>query len=90
MSNVNGSAGPGSGKTLLRSRSNQVLTGVCGGLAEYFGIDATLVRVLVVVISIFTAGAGALAYLAMWVVIPAEGQKTSIVEDLINQNRPPQ
>ena len=73
---------------LVRSRTNKVLTGVCGGLAEYFGMDVTLVRVLVVIVSIFTGGAGALAYLAMWVVIPEEGQKTSIAEDLINQNRP--
>jgi phage shock protein C len=87
MSNVNGASGPGS-KVLVRSRTNRVLSGVCGGLAEYLGLDATVVRVLVVVVAIFTGGFGVLAYLAMWLVIPEEGEKSSIAQDLINQTRP--
>jgi phage shock protein PspC (stress-responsive transcriptional regulator) len=86
MSNVNGASGPG-GKVLTRSRYNKVLAGVCGGLAEYLGVDATVVRALVVVITIFTGGVGLIAYLALWLVIPEEGQKSSVAEDLINQRK---
>ncbi len=81
MSNVNGS------KTLVRTRDGRILAGVCSGLAEYFGIDANLVRVIVAVVTVFTGGFGALAYLAAWVVIPEEGEKTSIAENLVNKNR---
>jgi len=81
MSNVNGS------KTLVRTRDGRILAGVCSGLAEYFGIDANLIRLIVAVITVFTGGFGALAYLAAWVVIPEEGEKTSIAENLVNKNR---
>jgi len=81
MSNVNGS------KTLVRTRDGRILAGVCSGIGEYFGIDANLVRVIVAVLTVFTGGFGALAYLAAWVVLPEEGEKTSIAENLVNKNR---
>jgi phage shock protein C len=81
MSNVNGS------KTLVRTRDGRILAGVCSGLAEYFGLDANLIRVIVAVLTVFTGGVGALAYLAAWVVIPEEGEKSSIAENLVNKNR---
>jgi phage shock protein PspC (stress-responsive transcriptional regulator) len=81
MSNVNGS------KTLVRTRDGRILAGVCSGLGEYFGIDANLIRVIVAVVTVFTGGFGALAYLAAWVVVPEEGEKTSIAENLVNKNR---
>jgi phage shock protein C len=81
MSNMNGS------KTLVRTRDGRILAGVCSGLGEYFGIDANLIRVIVAVLTVFTGGFGALAYLAAWVVLPEEGEKTSIAENLINKNR---
>jgi phage shock protein C len=81
MSNVNGS------KTLVRTRDGRILAGVCSGLAEYFGIDVNLIRVIVAVLTVFSVGFGALAYLAAWVVIPEEGEKTSIAENLVNKNR---
>jgi phage shock protein PspC (stress-responsive transcriptional regulator) len=43
-------------RKLLRSRNNRVLSGVCGGVAEYFNMDPTLVRVLTVVVALFTSG----------------------------------
>ena len=52
-----------------------MVAGVCAGAADYFGIDVTLVRVIVAVVSIITGGAGILAYLAAWVIIPEEGKK---------------
>jgi phage shock protein PspC (stress-responsive transcriptional regulator) len=81
MSNVNGS------KTLVRTRDGRIVAGVCSGLAEYFGIDANLIRVIVAVLTVFTGGVGALAYLAAWVVIPEEGEKSSIAENMVNKNR---
>jgi phage shock protein C len=71
-------------KVLVRSRKGQMVGGVCAGLAEYFGMDVTLVRVIVAVIAVITGGAGALAYLAAWAIIPEEGEKTSIAEKLVS------
>ena len=48
-----------------------MIGGVCGGLAEYFDIDPTIVRVLWVVVTLM-GGAGFIAYLILWVVMPAE------------------
>jgi phage shock protein C len=81
MSNIYG------GKVLVRRRDDRMIAGVCGGLADYLKLDVTLVRLLVALVTLFTAGTGILAYLIAWVVIPEEGQKTSIAEDLINKNR---
>jgi phage shock protein PspC (stress-responsive transcriptional regulator) len=58
---------------LVRSQKGRMVAGICAGIASYFGIDATLVRVIVAVVSIITGGAGLLAYLAAWVIIPEEG-----------------
>lgn len=65
-------------KVLVRSRNGRMIAGVCAGAAEYFGIDVTLVRVLVAVVAVMTGGAGALAYLVAWAVIP--GEKASPAE----------
>jgi len=57
---------------LQRSRSNRILGGVCGGLAEWLGWDPTLVRILYVVGSILSvAFPGILIYLVLWVIMPA-------------------
>jgi phage shock protein C len=74
-------------KVLLRSRKGRMVAGICEGIAEYFSFDVTLVRVIVAVISVITGGAGVLAYLAAWAIIPEEGEKTSIAENLISKNR---
>lgn len=58
-------------KRLYRSRSERMLAGVCGGLAEYFQVDPTLVRLVFVFFALF-GGPGFLAYLIMWVVVPEE------------------
>jgi phage shock protein C len=81
MSNVN------NGKVLVRNRDNRIVAGVCAGLADYLGMDVNVVRLLVAVVTVFTAGTAILAYLVAWAVIPEEGQKTSIAEDVINKNR---
>ena len=56
-------------KKLYRSKRNRMLTGVCGGIAEYFSIDPTVVRIGFAVISLVT-GVGILAYLACLVLMP--------------------
>lgn len=56
-------------KRLYRSRDDKMIAGVCGGIAEYFGIDPVIVRVILVVITLM-GGAGVLAYLIMWAVVP--------------------
>jgi len=74
-------------KVLERSRNGRMVAGVCSGLADYFGWDVTLVRVIVAVVSVITGGAGVVAYLAAWALIPDEGDKSSIAEDLISKSK---
>ena len=57
-------------KKLRRSRDSKMIAGVCAGLAKYFGLDTTLIRVVYVLLSIFTAFAGVLVYLILWLIIP--------------------
>ncbi len=58
-------------KRLYRSRKERMFAGVCGGVAEYFGIDPTLVRLFFVFAALF-GGPGLLAYLIMMIVVPEE------------------
>lgn len=59
-------------KKLKRSK-NQLVAGVCAGIAEYFGWDVTLVRVAYAILSIVSAGfPGLLIYIACWVIMPVE------------------
>jgi phage shock protein PspC (stress-responsive transcriptional regulator) len=74
-------------KTLVRSREGRMVAGVCAGIASYSGWDVTLVRVIVAVVSLITGGAGVLAYLAAWMIIPAEGEKASIAEDIFGKKQ---
>jgi len=72
---MNSQSGP---KVLVRKRDGRVIAGVCAGLADYFGTDVTLVRVITVALALFTGGAGFLAYLVGWAIIPEEGPKTPV------------
>jgi phage shock protein C len=56
-------------KRLYRSRNDRKLAGVCGGIAEYYGWDPTLVRVAWIVLTLL-GGSGILIYLIMWLVMP--------------------
>ncbi|HEU4564729.1 MAG TPA: PspC domain-containing protein [Gemmatimonadaceae bacterium] len=56
---------------LRRSRDNRMIAGVIGGLAEYLGWDATILRVAYVILSVISAAfPGALVYVALWIIIP--------------------
>lgn len=70
------STGP---RRLYRSRSNRMIAGVCGGIAEYFGWDPTVVRV-VTVLTILLPGPQFLAYIIAWVLIPEQPVATDPVD----------
>ena len=59
-------------KKLYRSRKNKMLCGVCGGLGEYLGIDPTVVRLLVVLLSLSSVGLGVIIYFVAAFIIPEE------------------
>jgi phage shock protein PspC (stress-responsive transcriptional regulator) len=56
-------------RRLYRSRDEKMIGGVCGGLAEYFNVDPTLVRLIWVIITL-VGGAGVLLYVVLWVIMP--------------------
>ena len=58
-------------KKLYRSRRNRMIGGVCGGLADYLGVDPTVVRVIMA-LATFVGGMSILVYLIMWLLIPEE------------------
>ena len=70
-------------KHLRRNPDNRVLGGVCGALAESFGVDVTAVRIGVVVLSLFT-GVAILPYAVAWLLIPMSGEDTSIFHRAVN------
>jgi phage shock protein C len=60
-------------RTLHRSTQNRMIAGVCGGLAEYLGMDPTLVRVLYVLVSFFSiAFPGIIVYIILMFVMPPD------------------
>ena len=66
-------------KKLYRSVSDKKLAGVCGGIAEYFGLDSTLIRVGWAIVSLF-AGAGVLAYIVCALIIPEKPENPNVVD----------
>ena len=58
-------------KKLHKSNSQKMICGVCGGLAEYFGIDVTIVRLVAVVLGV-TGGSGLLLYFLAAIIMPEE------------------
>jgi phage shock protein PspC (stress-responsive transcriptional regulator) len=58
-------------KRLYRSKTNKIIAGVCGGIAEYFNIDPTIVRLLWLLFSLIW-GTGLVAYIIAWIIIPEE------------------
>ncbi len=72
-------------KKLYRSRKDKMLGGVAGGLAEYFEIDPTLVRIAFIIV-LFLGGTGVLAYIILWIVVPEEPYMYQ--EPGVNANEP--
>jgi len=59
-------------RTFRRSRDDRMIAGVCGGLAKLTGIDATIVRILLVAATLLGFGAGVVIYLVCWILVPEE------------------
>jgi phage shock protein C len=60
-------------RKLYRSKTKRQVAGVCGGLAQHFNVDPTLIRVLFIVLAVL-GGSGILLYLALWIIVPSEPQ----------------
>ena len=75
---------------LYRSESDKMIAGVCAGLAQYFGVDTAIVR-LVFVLAVLS-GVSPLVYVLLWIIMPTESkaraQTTTIVHSLPNHPRP--
>ena len=63
-------------KKLFRSVDDNIIAGVCGGLAEYFQIDGSLVRIIFILLAI-GGGSGVLIYVILWLVVPSAKQNSS-------------
>ncbi len=74
-------AGYTHGRRLTRSRGERMLAGVCGGLAEFLGMDSTLMRVLWVVATFISGGLTLIAYPIFWLVMPESGRYSSAADD---------
>jgi phage shock protein C len=59
-------------KRLVRRTDDKMIGGVCAGVADYFGLDPTLVRILTVVGAVLGLGSVVIAYLVAWAVMPTE------------------
>ena len=61
-------------KKIYRSTKNRVIAGVCGGIAEYFNLDPTLVRLIVALLTLASVGTGIVAYIVAALIMPDESQ----------------
>ena len=67
-------------KTLHRSQTDKIIAGVCGGLAEYFSVDSTVVRLLFLLV-IALGGSGALLYVLLWLIMPKSQEEKAIITE---------
>jgi len=82
-----GAGGPAGSpaKTLERKLDGRWVAGVCAGLADYSGLDVSLIRVIFAVLTLF-GGVGAIAYVLAWALVPEQGEPASIAEKFINKS----
>jgi len=73
-------------KELRRSTDDRMLAGVVGGLARYLDVDATLLRIAFVALTVM-GGAGVPIYLAAWLLIPEDGTDQSIAASFLDSRR---
>ena len=69
-------------KRLYRSRANRLLGGVCGGLAEYFNVDPTIMRIIIILLTLL-GGVMIVIYIVLWVIVP-ENPKQSVPYKKVN------
>jgi len=63
-------------KKLYRSKKDKMIAGICGGIAEYFDVDSTLIRLLTVIF-VLLGGAGFVVYIIAWIIIPETPEQVS-------------
>ena len=73
-------------KRLYRSETDRMIGGVCGGIAEYFNFDSTIVRLAFVLFSLW-GGGGVLAYIICWIIIPSESSVETDTDKVIKENQ---
>jgi phage shock protein PspC (stress-responsive transcriptional regulator) len=75
-------AGPGAATSLRRPWHGRMLAGVAAGVADYLDVDVVVVRIALVILTVL-GGVGPVAYVAGWLLIPAEGAPCSVLEHLL-------
>ena len=70
---------------LYRSRKERIISGVCGGLGHYFGIDPVLVRLIFVLLALAN-GIGILAYIILLIIVPAEATSATKADQIVKEN----
>ena len=73
-------------KKLYRSKKDKMIAGVCGGIAEYFDVDTTLIRLLTVLF-VLLGGAGVAVYIIAWIIIPKNPEEVS--DDKLDKREEP-
>lgn len=68
-------------KKLYKSRFDKKISGVCGGIAEYFNIDSTIIRLIWALASLGSLGTGAIVYIVIAMIIPDNPNDTMVVDD---------
>ncbi|HEX5493499.1 MAG TPA: PspC domain-containing protein [Mycobacteriales bacterium] len=86
MTEQDGSSEPSGEKQLRRSKSERMLFGVCGGVGQYLGVDANILRVGVAILTVI-GGSGIALYLIGALLIPEEGEDRSIAQKLLAKAR---
>jgi phage shock protein C len=71
-------------KRLYRSQSDRMVAGVAGGIASYLGVDPIFVRLGFLLLGLLN-GVGALLYIALWLLVPAEGSITADARERLAQ-----
>ena len=67
-------------KKLYRSRTDRMISGVCGGLGKYLGIDPTLIRLVFVLLLLFGVGSGLILYIILMFIVPEEPETTRVLD----------
>ncbi len=72
-------------KKIYRSEKDRMLAGVAGGLGEYFEVDPTVIRIILVLLTLF-GGSGILIYIVLWILMPSESDVNKTSDDTIKTN----
>ncbi len=73
-------------KRLYRSRTDQMFSGLCGGLGQYLGIDPTVVRALFALGAIFLFPAPIIVYVALMLIVPLEPEGTTVIDQPVDSS----